>query len=66
MKDGSAPYLIGPIARYNNNQSQLSDRDRQMARKAGLDAPTDTIRRSNRIPRRLLQDKFASKAAACM
>ena len=36
MKDGSGPYLVGPIARYNNNRAQLSDRARQVAREAGL------------------------------
>jgi coenzyme F420-reducing hydrogenase alpha subunit len=31
-----APYLTGPIARYNNNFSQLSDLARETARDAGL------------------------------
>ena len=66
MKDDSDPDLVGPNARYNNNQAQLSDRTRQVAREAGRDAPTDAIRRANWILRRLLQDKFASKAAARM
>ena len=36
MRDGSGPYLVGPVARYNNNQSQLSARARQVAEEAGL------------------------------
>ena len=30
------PYLVGPIARYNNNFEQLSDYAKEMAEKAGL------------------------------
>ncbi|SKA27836.1 Ni/Fe hydrogenase subunit alpha [Consotaella salsifontis] len=35
-KDGSGPYLVGPIARYNNNFDRLSTRARDAARRAGL------------------------------
>ncbi|MGF1640438.1 MAG: Ni/Fe hydrogenase subunit alpha [Rhodospirillales bacterium] len=35
MRDGGA-YLVGPLARYNNNFSQLSDLAKQTARDAGL------------------------------
>ncbi len=35
-RDGSGPYLVGPIARYNNNHAQLSPRARALAAAAGL------------------------------
>lgn len=34
--NGSETYLVGPIARYNNNFEQLSDLSRQAAKEAGL------------------------------
>ncbi len=37
MRDGS-PYLVGPIARYNNNAGQLSPAARDLAREIGLGA----------------------------
>ena len=36
MRNETGPYLVGPIARYNNNQHQLSERARQVAKDAGL------------------------------
>jgi sulfhydrogenase subunit alpha len=33
---GGQPYLVGPIARYNNNYDQLSDLARQAAQESGL------------------------------
>ena len=36
FKDGAAPYLVGPVARYNNNFDQLSDAAKQLAEDAGL------------------------------
>ena len=36
MHGADGPYLVGPIARYNNNQAQLSDRARQVAAEVGL------------------------------
>jgi coenzyme F420-reducing hydrogenase alpha subunit len=36
QKGSDAPYLVGPIARYNNNFSQLSDLAQNSAREAGL------------------------------
>ena len=35
-RDGSGPYLVGPIARYNNNFDQLSDSAKSLARECGL------------------------------
>jgi len=35
-KASKAPYLVGPIARYNNNFSQLSDLAKEIAGEAGL------------------------------
>ncbi|MCG8427418.1 MAG: Ni/Fe hydrogenase subunit alpha [Chromatiales bacterium] len=35
---GGKPYLVGPIARYNNTQSQPSDNARQLAAECGLGA----------------------------
>lgn len=35
-KDSGEPYLVGPIARYNNNYDQLSDLAKQTAREVGL------------------------------
>ena len=35
-KTGAGPYLVGPIARYNNNYAQLSDLAREAAAGAGL------------------------------
>ena len=35
-KEGGAAYLVGPIARYNNNFEQLSDLARATAKEAGL------------------------------
>jgi sulfhydrogenase subunit alpha len=35
-RDGSGPYLVGPIARYNNNFEQLSQLAQDCARQAGL------------------------------
>jgi coenzyme F420-reducing hydrogenase alpha subunit len=34
---GGEPYLVGPMARYNNNFDQLSDLAKQAAREAGLE-----------------------------
>ena len=36
MRGAKKPYLVGPIARYNNNFDQLSASARALARKAGL------------------------------
>ncbi len=36
MKGSERPYLVGPVARYNNNFAQLSPAARQLARDAGL------------------------------
>jgi len=33
---GEAPYLVGPIARYNNNFAQLSDASKELAAECGL------------------------------
>ncbi|NBC31063.1 MAG: Ni/Fe hydrogenase subunit alpha [Alphaproteobacteria bacterium] len=35
-KDSGEPYLVGPIARYNNNYEQLSDLAKQTAQEVGL------------------------------
>jgi coenzyme F420-reducing hydrogenase alpha subunit len=37
MKGHDGPYLVGPVARYNNNFHQLSADARQLARDAGLE-----------------------------
>ena len=37
QKDNPEPYLVGPIARYNNNFDQLSGSARDLAREAGLE-----------------------------
>jgi coenzyme F420-reducing hydrogenase alpha subunit len=36
LMKGGEPYLVGPMARYNNNFDQLSDLAKQAAREAGL------------------------------
>lgn len=36
MGDGARPYLVGPIARYNNNFDQLSPLAKELAKKVGL------------------------------
>lgn len=36
IKGGDRPYLVGPVARYNNNFEQLSELARSTAREAGL------------------------------
>ncbi len=38
MRGREAPYLVGPLARYNNNREQLSDSARALAEAAGLGA----------------------------
>jgi sulfhydrogenase subunit alpha len=35
-KDGDAPYLVGPLARYTNNHAQLSDDAKTLAEDCGL------------------------------
>lgn len=36
---GNGPYLVGPLARYNNNYAKLSALAQQTARECGLDVP---------------------------
>ncbi len=36
LRGATVPYLTGPLARYNNNQQQLSPLARELARAAGL------------------------------
>ena len=59
-RDG-APYLVGPIARYNNNHGQLSDLAKGVARDSGLG---ETVRNPFRsIVVRMVETVYACEEA---
>jgi len=61
MKADPEPYLVGPIARYNNNFDQLSPLAQETARTAGLDGTVDNPFRSILV--RLVETVYALEEA---
>ena len=61
MTDGSGPYLVGPVARYNNNFEQLTERARDVAKRAGLGPVCNNPYRS--IVVRMVETLYACEEA---
>jgi sulfhydrogenase subunit alpha len=61
QKETEEPYLVGPIARYNNNFDQLSDLAKDTARDAGLESQVTNPFRS--IVVRMVETVYAVEEA---
>ena len=60
-KDGAEPYLVGPVARYNNNFDQLSDEAKALAADCGLGPTVNNPYKSILV--RMIETFFACQEA---
>jgi len=60
-QNGDAPYLVGPIARYNNNFEQLSDAAKTLAEDCGLGRQVNNPYRSILV--RMVETYYACEEA---